>query len=161
MPIHQDHPAIPMLLKLYFPCLGLLLLASGAAGCRESGVNPATPNRELPPPAERGLEAVPRAEPSQFQAIPIEKWSNPSVEVTPEAIEVLWGSTRKSVNSVEELTGVLRSIPLRDWPLGRVVAYSEQSVLSAGDEEIMDRRRRIVRDAVDQLEVTLEVWPSS
>ena len=127
-----------------------------------------TPRAELAPttnePRPQGLAGVPQADPSVLLwNRPLEEWTNPVLVVRPTGVELVsrHGSAGSGVLSVEQLKVLLQSLPADAWPLGRVVAVSEISIASAGDEPKIEANSAALSKMLRTLDVQLSWWPSA
>lgn len=112
------------------------------------------------PRSELGM--IPRANPALYEGLEsVADWKNPVIRVRADQISVTWKASSRIVATSEELEAALESIPASYWPYGRVVAYSEASIGSGGDEANVNEKRDLVVDTVRRLQVTLEVWPTA
>lgn len=92
-------------------------------------------------------------------------WLNPSIVARSEGIEVVsrgLPSGRKTVPSTA-LRDLLASLPVADWPYGRVVMASDIGLRRAdrSDDESIQRNHDAADRILKDLDVTVDWWPSA
>ena len=141
--------------------LAAALLLLGLASCSTHRADLAPTTNERQP---QGLAVVPRADPTVLLwNRPLEEWTNPVLVVRPNGVELVSrrGSVGSGILSVEQLKVLLQSLPADAWPLGRVVAVSEVSIGSAGDEPKIEANSAALTKMLGSLDVQLSWWPSA
>ena len=110
------------------------------------------------------LDSVPEPNDEEIRKIQTpEQWHNPFVIVDGDGYElILHDQPRTAVGmSLCELEKALLKLPLERWPLGRVVAVSENGLRSPGDNEKIAKNveelKRMLRS--HKLRVN-DLWPS-
>jgi len=91
-------------------------------------------------------------------------WQNPIIIVQDDGVEVrARGIDGRRHVSVDDLKGLLISLPVSAWPYGRVVAQTDQGILPVPWEDYV-RRMATTRTGVaiilKDLDITAELWPS-
>jgi hypothetical protein len=92
-------------------------------------------------------------------------WLNPSILIRSEGIEVVsrgLPGRRKTVPTTA-LRDLLVSLPLADWPYGRVVMASDIGLRRAdrSDDESIQRNHDAAERILKDLDVTVDWWPSA
>lgn len=93
-----------------------------------------------------------------------DKWTNPSVIVSADGYElILHGQPRSAERmSLAELRQHLVALPVASWPLGRVMAGSQNGLMTyESDRPIVARRISELRAVLAGLCVRFDQWPSS
>ena len=90
-------------------------------------------------------------------------WHNPYVIVNRSDYElILRDEPRASTGlSLAELEAKLMSLPVDQWPLGRVVAVQENGVRSPGDDELIDNSLQALKRMLETHKVRADLWPTA
>ncbi len=89
-----------------------------------------------------------------------EEWPNPYIVVYSGGFELNLGHGGEAIRKarVAELEEVILSLPLRRWPLGRVIAVTEIALRTPG--ETLTKQREEVERMLLKHKVRVELWPS-
>ena len=101
-------------------------------------------NTAKSPDAQATLQAIPQADPAQFDHIrDMRNWRNPYLIVSADEVVLF-----DSVDSTEirlktdEVLSALAALPAAKWPYGRVVAVSENGARASEQEAVAIRRNK-------------------
>jgi len=103
-----------------------------------------TQNAAQPLNPQTALEAIPAADPAQYDRIQdMQKWRNPYLIVRADAV-VLYDSADNAeiILKTNEVLGALAQLPASKWPYGRVVAVAEGGVRTSEQDAIAIRRNK-------------------
>ena len=115
----------------------VLLLIMAPVAC-------STENAAKPPDPEVTLQAIPAADPAQYDGIQdMRKWRNPYLVVREDRV-VLYDSADSAeiLLRTEELLPALAGLRLSRWPYGRVVAVAESGVKASEQDRVAIRRNK-------------------
>ncbi|MBN1434808.1 hypothetical protein JW921_08615 [Candidatus Fermentibacterales bacterium] len=87
-----------------------------------------------------------------------EEWRNPYLVACPDGY-MLRGSPE--VLPVGSLAEVLEALPDTCWPYGRVVAVQEAGMGSGFDKDSIEAMQRRILEALEALDMEVELFPSS
>ena len=107
------------------------------------------------------LATVPNPRDAEIRRIrSAEEWPNPYVVVYSDGFELVLGQGGEAIRKarVAENEEVLLSLPLRRWPLGRVIAVTEIGLRNPG-ETLTNQREEVERMLLVH-KVRVERWPS-
>src|SRR3569832_1985779 len=107
------------------------------------------------------LATVPNPRDAEIRRIrSAEEWPNPYVVVYSDGFELVLGQGGEAIRKarVAENEEVLLSLPLRRWPLGRVIAVTEIGLRNPG--ETLTNQREEVERMLLLHKVRVERWPS-
>ena len=110
------------------------------------------------------LDSVPEPNDEEIRKIRTpEQWHNPFVVVDSDGYElILHDQPRTAVGmSLCELEKALLKLPLERWPLGRVVAVSENGLRSPGDNEKIAKNLEELKRMLRSHKLRVELWPSA
>ena len=71
------------------------------------------------------------------------------------------GSSGLNAVSVSRMREILLSLPVDAWPYGRIVAVQEISIRSRNDDRSIDRNRSELERMLEDLDITINWWPSA
>jgi hypothetical protein len=112
----------------------------------------------------RGLAALPAATDEAIAAADSpEKWLNPFLVIHPEGIEVRRQGDAQNIDrgTVERTEKILLALPREAWPMGRVVAVTEQSLLSGNDEAQIAKHSLALSQMLESHGIRIERWPTA
>ena len=107
------------------------------------------------------LATVPKPKDGEIGRIrSAEEWPNPYIVVYSGGFELVLGHGGEAIRKtrVAEIEEVLLSLPLRRWPLGRVIAVTEIGLRNPG--ETLTKQREEVERMLLKHKVRVELWPS-
>ena len=139
---------------LLSPVIVALLLGASAVGATQSDPQTGTRlNPKIPPPVE-----------AQYRAISDAKdWRNPKVFVGADAITVESRSLAdgRKATSATDLRDLLISLPVTDWPYGRVVGAQDPSIRSGSRSEdaAITRNHTTAEQVLRELDIRANWWP--
>ncbi|MGO9084062.1 MAG: hypothetical protein ACLQBK_02460 [Candidatus Sulfotelmatobacter sp.] len=122
-----------------------------------------TQNAAKPPDPETVLQAIPAANPAQYDHIQdMRKWRNPYLIVRADGV-ALYDSADSAeiILTTDELLSALAGLPASKWPYGRVVAVSENGVrASEQDAAVIRRNKGIVGGMLEDAHIAVKWVPS-
>jgi len=83
-------------------------------------------------------------------------WKNPYLIIYPNGVKI---RHLPDLISPENLKDTLGTLPLSEWPYGRVVALQEVGIVSGDDDQMIDLTMAEVEAILNQLEIHIERWP--
>lgn len=107
------------------------------------------------------LANVPNPRDAEIRRIrPAEEWSNPYIVVYSDGFELVLGHGGEAIRKarVAETEEALLSLPLRRWPLGRIIAVTESGLRNPG--EVLTKQREELERMLLKHKVKIERWPS-
>ena len=113
------------------------LLSIGLVACSRQGVT-------SPPDPVALLQAIPPADPAQYDRIPeMKKWGNPYLIVRPDGV-ALYDSADSAevILKTDEVLPALARLPASNWPYGRVVAAAESAARTTEQDAVAIRRNK-------------------
>ncbi|HET7892314.1 MAG TPA: hypothetical protein VFL34_12350 [Candidatus Sulfotelmatobacter sp.] len=132
--------------------LGLSLLA-----CTQQDAAPQ-------PAPEVLLQAIPAANSAQFERIrDMRAWRNPYLIIQPGGVALLDVADSAEIKlKPAELLPALAALPASNWPYGRVVAATENSVRASEQDSIAIRRNKgIVGGILEGAHIAIKWVPST
>ena len=107
----------------------------------------------LPVPNDEALRKIRTAD----------QWHNPYVMVHRDGYElILHDQPRHQVLfSLDELEHTLLKMPLKRWPLGRVVGVQENGLRSPGDDAKIASNLKALKRMLESHKVRVDQWPSA
>ena len=89
-----------------------------------------------------------------------EEWPNPYVVVYSDGYELVLGHGGEAIRKarVAEIEEIVLNLPLRRWPLGRVIAVTEIGLRNPGED--LTKQREEVERMLLKHKVRVERWPS-
>jgi hypothetical protein len=120
-------------------------------------------NAAKAPTAEAILQAIPAADPAQYDHIPNTKnWRNPYLIVRADGV-VLYDSADSAeiILKPEQVLGALARLPKSRWPYGRVVAATETAYSSEQDGIALRRNKGLVGGFLEEANVAIRWVPES
>jgi hypothetical protein len=136
---------------------GVLLLLSMMVSCSS---HPNAP----PPTPEAVLQAIPAADPAQYDHIQnMKQWRNPYLIVRADGV-ALYDSADSAeiILKPEELLAALARLPASFWPYGRVVAATEVATRASEQDGIAIRRNKgIVGGMLEDARVAIKWVPTT
>ncbi len=110
------------------------------------------------------LDSVPEPNDEEIRKIrTAEQWPNPHVVVDADEYQlILHDQSRTALRmGLDELEKALLKTPLERWPLGRVVAVSENGLRSPGDNEKIAKNLEELKRMLRSHKLRVELWPSA
>ena len=125
-----------LMIGLSIVCLATLGLPMTA--CTSQG------NAAKAPSPEVVLQAIPAADPAQYQKIQdMKKWQNPYLLIQPDGVALLDVADNAEIKlKPEELLPALAHLPAAYWPYGRVVAATEYGARTSQQDGVAIRRNK-------------------
>ncbi len=136
----------------------IVLLGSFLVGCSSQ------PEPAKPPEPELVLQAIPAADPTQFERIhDMKSWRNPYLIVRRDGVALLDAADNAEIIlKPAELLPALAALPASNWPLGRVVAATLNSrAMSEQDQVEIRRNKGIVGGMLEGAHVAIKWVPSA
>ena len=121
------------------------------------------PNAQASPDPAAMLQAIPAADPAQYERIQdMKKWRNPYVMVRADAVMLYDSADNAEIRlKPEELLAALAKLPASNWPYGRVVAAAEYGKRSSEQDGIAIRRNKgIVGGILEGAHIVVKWVPS-
>jgi hypothetical protein len=121
-------------------------------------------NAAKPPDPEAVLQAIPAADPAQFERFrDMKKWRNPYLIVRPDGVALLdTADSAEIILKPTELLPALANLPASNWPYGRVVAATENSVRASEQDGVAIRRNKgIVGGMLEGAHVAVKWVPTA
>jgi len=102
------------------------------------------PDAPKPPAPEVVLQAIPAADPAQFERIhDMKTWRNPYLIVRRDGVALLdMADNAEIILKPAELLPALAALPASNWPMGRVVAATESARAASEQDQIAIRRNK-------------------
>lgn len=117
-----------------------------------------------PPDPEAILQALPKADPTQYDRIHnVKQWRNPYLIVRADGI-VLYDSVDSAeiLLKPQEVIPQLAKLPASNWPYGRVVAAAETTKQASEEEGVAIRRNRgIIGGLLESAQVAIKWVPET
>jgi hypothetical protein len=136
----------------------VLGLVVGIGGCGENLQRPQETR------AQRSeLDMVPEPDANAIRQIhDAEKWHNPFVVVHRDGYELIWRPDPRTMErlNLSELEEALLKLPRARWPLGRVVAVAENSIVSKGDDERIAEGLKELKKMLESHKLRVDLWPA-
>lgn len=107
------------------------------------------------------LATVPNPRDAEIRRIQsAEEWPNPYIVVCSDGFELVLGHGGETIRKarVVEIEEVLLSLPRKSWPLGRVIAVTENGLRNPG--KTFTKQREEVERMLLTHKVRVERWPS-
>jgi hypothetical protein len=120
-----------------------------------------TRNSQMRSKKQNTLATVPNPKDAEIRRIrSVEEWPNPYIVVYPAGYELVLGYGGDAIRKarVAELEEVILSLPLKNWPLGRVIAVTESGLRNPG--EMLTKQREEAERMLLRHKVSVERWPS-
>ena len=116
----------------------IALLGASLVGCSSQPDAP-----KLPAP-EVVLQAIPAADPAQFERIhDMKTWRNPYLIVRRDGVALLDAADNAEIIlKPAELLPALAALPASNWPMGRVVAATESARAASEQDQVAIRRNK-------------------
>jgi len=136
----------------------IVLLGSSLVGCSSQ------PEGAKPPEPEVVLQAIPAADPVQFERIhDMKSWRNPYLIVRRDGVALLDAANNAEIIlKPAELLPALAALPASNWPLGRVVAATQNArAVSEQDQVEIRRNKGIVGGMLEGAHVAIKWVPSA
>lgn len=144
------------MISLHVRAFVVLLLSIPPFAC-------STQNAAKPPDPQIALQAIPAADPAQYDSIQdMRKWRNPYVIVRADGV-ALYDSADNAeiILKTEELLPALARLPAAKWPYGRVVAAAENGVPASEQDGVAIRRNKgIVGGMLEGAHIAVKWVPS-
>lgn len=140
--------------------LSLCVVVGGVAGFVACSGQPqaATPTPEVV------LQAIPPADSAQYERIrDMKKWRNPYLIVRTDGVALFDSAdSAEIILKPEEVLPALARLPASNWPYGRVVAATENSVRASEQDGIAIRRNKgIVGGMLEGAHIAIRWVPSA
>src|SRR5262245_47719560 len=136
----------------------VLGLVAGIGGCGENLQRPQVTR------AQRSeLDMVPEPDADAIRQIhDAEQWHNPFVVVHRDGYELIWRPDPRTMErlNLSELEEALLKLPRARWPLGRVVAVAENSIVSKGDDERIAEGLKELKKMLESHKLRVDLWPA-
>jgi hypothetical protein len=135
----------------------VVLLGISLAGCSSQ------PDAAKAPAPEVVLQAIPAADPAQFEPIrDMKTWRNPYLIVRPDGLALLDAADSAEIRlKPDELLPALAALPASNWPYGRVVAAAENAKASEKDQVEIRRNKGILGGMLEGAHVAVKWVPSA
>jgi hypothetical protein len=117
-----------------------------------------------PPDPEAVLQAIPAADPAQFERFrDMKKWRNPYLIVRPDGVALFdTADSAEIILKPAEVLPALANLPASNWPYGRVVAATENSGRASEQDGVAIRRNKgIVGGMLEGAHVAVKWVPSA
>jgi hypothetical protein len=137
----------------------LVLWLSVVAGACSSG-----PTAVKPPEPQIVLQAIPPADPAQFERIQdMRNWRNPYLIVRSDGVALLDSAdSAEIILKTDEVLPALAQLPVTRWPYGRVVAVTENEAQATEQDRVAIRRNKgIVGGILENAHVAVKWAPSA
>jgi hypothetical protein len=138
--------------------LAAFLLLSASVACSSR------PEAAKPPAPEAILQAIPAADPAQYEHVQnMKQWRNPYLIVRPDGV-ALYDSADSAeiILKPDEVLAALARLPASNWPYGRVVAATDTAVRASEQDSISIRRNKgIVGGMLEGAHVAIKWVPSA
>lgn len=97
-----------------------------------------------PPAPEAVLQAIPAADPAQFERVhDMKNWRNPYLIVRADGVALFdRADSAEIILKPAELLPALANLPASNWPYGRVVAATEAGVRASEQDGVAIRRNK-------------------
>jgi hypothetical protein len=121
------------------------------------------PDAAKPPAPEVVLQAIPAANPAQFEPIrDMKTWRNPYLIVRPDGVALLDAADNAEIRlKPDELLPALAALPASNWPYGRVVAAAENTKASEKEQVEIRRNKGILGGMLEGAHVAIKWVPSA
>jgi hypothetical protein len=122
------------------------------------------PDPPKPPAPEVVLQAIPAADPAQVERIhDMKSWRNPYLIVRRDGVALLDAADNAEIIlKPAELLPALAALPASNWPLGRVVAATQNTRAVSEQDQIEIRRNKgIVGGMLEGAHVAIKWVPSA
>jgi hypothetical protein len=122
------------------------------------------PDAAKPPAPEVVLQAIPAADPAQVERIhDMKTWRNPYLIVRRDGVALLDAADNAEIIlKPAELLPALAALPVSTWPLGRVVAATQNTrAVSEQDQVEIRRNKGIVGGMLEGAHVAIKWVPSA
>ena len=115
----------------------VLLLSIPAIAC-------STENAAKPPDPQTALQAIPAADPAQYDNIQdMRKWRNPYLIVRADGVALFDSAdSAEIILKTDELLPALARLPASKWRYGRVVAAAENGARASEQDGVAIRRNK-------------------
>ena len=135
----------------------VVLLGICLVGCSSQ------PDAAKPPAPEVVLQAIPAADPAQFEPIrDMKTWRNPYLIVRPDGVALLDAADNAEIRlKPDELLPALAALPASNWPYGRVVAAAENAKASEQEQVEIRRNKGILGGMLKGAHVAIKWVPSA
>jgi hypothetical protein len=123
-----------------------------------------TQNAANPPDPQTVLQAIPPADPAQYDHIQdMRKWRNPYLIVRADGVALYDSADSAEIMlKTDEVLRALAGLPASKWPYGRVVAVSENGVRASDQDGAAIRRNKgIVGGMLQRAHIAVKWVPSN
>ena len=107
---------------------------------------------------------IPPSDPDKYKSIQDGRdWRNPTISIQGDGIHFLVSSSpvEWKIVQADELSNILRALPVSAWPYGRVVAGSDGGGPQSGTRESRKRSRVKAEEVLKSLGVEIDWWPGA
>jgi len=121
-------------------------------------------NAAKPPDPAVVLQAIPAADPAQYERIQDMKlWRNPYLIIREDGVALFDVADSAEIRlKPDELLAELAALPAANWPYGRVVAATEDSARASEQDAVAIRRNKgIVGGMLEGAHVTVKWVPAN
>jgi hypothetical protein len=118
-------------------------------------------NNQTNPKKQNTLDTVPNPKHAEIRRIrSAQEWPNPYIVVYSDGFELVLGHGGDAIRKTHlaEIEELILELPLRRWPLGRVIAVTEIGIRNPG--ESLTKQREEVQRMLVAHRVRIELWPS-
>lgn len=101
-------------------------------------------NAAKPPAPEELLQAIPAADPAQYEQVRnMKEWRNPYLIVRKDGVALFDSAdSAEIILKPDDVLAALAKLPASNWPYGRVVAATEGGVRASDEDGIAIRRNK-------------------
>jgi hypothetical protein len=134
-----------------------LLFSLALAGCSSQ------PNPAPAPDPSAVLQAIPAADPAQYERIQdMKKWRNPYLIIREDGVALFDSAdSAEIILKTDEVLPALARLPATNWPYGRVVAAENGGRTLKQDDVAIRRNRGIVGGMLEGAHVAVKWVPSN
>jgi hypothetical protein len=143
------------------PCFGIrlaiVLIAVSLVACD-------SPPQAQPPDAATILQALPAADPANYEHFPdMKNWRNPYLIIRSDGVAFLdIADNAEVLLKPEELLDRLARVPASEWPYGRVIAVAENAgKISQKDATAIRRNKGIVGGILEGAHIAVKWVPGA
>jgi hypothetical protein len=116
------------------------------------------------PDPQTVLQAIPVADATKYQQLKnLKSWKNPYLIVRTDGVALLDAADNAEIHlKTDELLPTLAKLPASNWPYGRVVAATENGVVSSEQDRVAIRRNKgIVGGLLESAHIAVKWVPSA
>jgi hypothetical protein len=115
------------------------------------------------PDPQTVLQAIPAADPVKYSQLKdLKNWKNPYLIVRIDGVALLDAADNAEIHlKTEELLPTLAKLPPSNWPYGRVVAATENGVVTSEQDRVAIRRNKgIIGGLLESAHIAVKWVPS-